>query len=248
MKALVCIKPRELEYREVNTPVAGPGQAIIKIRRIGICGTDLHAFDGTQPFFEYPRICGHELSGDLVEIGKGPGFIVGEAVTVIPYFNCGVCIACRSSKPNCCVTLRVCGVHVDGAMVDYLCVDVAALVRGPAGGGAAGRVCVGDRGGTDRFGNYGGGQDCGRKGHRIGYQCGSAAFLPGQTAGVTYGHSRARSVGGYTTNYKGEHAEGGDGCDEGRIYQSDDVHNAPGCFRPGEGGISRMAGCKEWVD
>lgn len=129
MKALICIKPRELEYREVDMPVAGPGQAIIKIRRIGICGTDLHAFEGTQPFFEYPRICGHELSGDLVEIDKGPGFIVGEAVTVIPYFNCGVCIACRSGKPNCCVTLRVCGVHVDGAMVDSVCGDCGAGPR-----------------------------------------------------------------------------------------------------------------------
>ena len=110
--------------------MAGPGQAIIRIRRIGICGTDLHAFEGTQPYFDYPRILGHELAGDLVDVDKAPGFVVGEAVTVIPYFNCGTCMACRNGKPNCCTTLKVCGVHIDGGMVDYLVVPSAALVHG----------------------------------------------------------------------------------------------------------------------
>lgn len=130
MKTLVCIQPGEFEYREVDAPLAGPGQAIIKIRRIGICGTDLHAFEGTQPYFEYPRILGHELAGDLVDFDKAPGFAIGDAVTVIPYFNCGVCIACRSGKPNCCMTIKVCGVHIDGGMVEYLAVPSAFLVQG----------------------------------------------------------------------------------------------------------------------
>jgi 2-desacetyl-2-hydroxyethyl bacteriochlorophyllide A dehydrogenase len=130
MKALVCIQPGEFGYREIDAPIAGPGQAIIRIRRIGICGTDLHAFEGMQPYFDYPRILGHELAGDLVDLDKAPGFTVGEAVTVIPYFNCGTCIACRNGLPNCCTTLKVCGVHIDGAMVDYLAVPSAALVHG----------------------------------------------------------------------------------------------------------------------
>jgi threonine dehydrogenase-like Zn-dependent dehydrogenase len=130
MKALVCILPGEFGYRDIDAPIAGPGQAIIRIRRIGICGTDLHAFEGTQPYFDYPRILGHELAGDLVDFDKAPGFTVGEAVTVIPYFNCGTCIACRNGKPNCCTTLKVCGVHIDGGMVDYLAVPSAALVHG----------------------------------------------------------------------------------------------------------------------
>jgi 2-desacetyl-2-hydroxyethyl bacteriochlorophyllide A dehydrogenase len=130
MKALVCIQPGQLEYREIDAPLAGPGQAIIRIRRIGICGTDLHAFEGTQPFFDYPRILGHELAGDLVDFDQAPGFTPGEAVTVIPYFNCGTCIACRSGKPNCCTTIKVCGVHIDGGMVDYLAVPSAFLVHG----------------------------------------------------------------------------------------------------------------------
>src|SRR5258708_7906861 len=130
MKALVCIRPGELEYREIDAPLAKPGQAIIKIRRIGICGTDLHAFEGTQPYFEYPRILGHELSGDLVDFDKAPGFVPGEVVTISPYFNCGVCIACRNGKPNCCVTMKVGGVHVDGGMVEYLSVPSSSLVHG----------------------------------------------------------------------------------------------------------------------
>jgi 2-desacetyl-2-hydroxyethyl bacteriochlorophyllide A dehydrogenase len=130
MKALVCIKPGEFEYGEMDAPIARPGQSIIRIRRIGICGTDLHAFEGTQPFFEYPRILGHELAGDLVDLDRAPGYSPGEAVTVIPYFNCGTCIACRKGKPNCCVTLKVCGVHIDGGMVDYLSVPSDSLVHG----------------------------------------------------------------------------------------------------------------------
>jgi 2-desacetyl-2-hydroxyethyl bacteriochlorophyllide A dehydrogenase len=130
MKALVCVRPGELEYREIAPPLALPGQAIIKIRRIGICGTDLHAFEGTQPYFEYPRILGHELAGDLVDLDQAPGFAIGDAVTVIPYFNCGTCIACRNGKGNCCTNIKVCGVHIDGGMVEYLSVPSSSLISG----------------------------------------------------------------------------------------------------------------------
>jgi 2-desacetyl-2-hydroxyethyl bacteriochlorophyllide A dehydrogenase len=119
-----------MEYREMEAPLAGQGQAILKIRRIGICGTDLHAFEGTQPYFAYPRILGHELAGDIVDLDGAPGFMPGETVTLIPYFHCGHCIACRSGKPNCCVDLKVCGVHIDGGMVDYLAVPSSSLVHG----------------------------------------------------------------------------------------------------------------------
>jgi 2-desacetyl-2-hydroxyethyl bacteriochlorophyllide A dehydrogenase len=129
MKALVCIKPGELEYKEMDAPLAKPGQSIIRIRRIGICGTDLHAYEGTQPYFEYPRILGHELAGDLVDLDQADGFAPGDAVTIIPYFSCGHCVACRNGKPNCCVAIRVCGVHVDGGMVEYLSVPSSSLVH-----------------------------------------------------------------------------------------------------------------------
>lgn len=130
MKSLVCIRPGLLEYKEIDEPVLQNNHALIKIKRIGICGTDLHAFEGTQPYFEYPRILGHELAAEIIEVDKGTGFKPGEIVTVIPYFNCGNCIACRNGKPNCCVAVKVCGVHINGAMVECLSVPDYALVHG----------------------------------------------------------------------------------------------------------------------
>ena len=128
MNALVCITPGKFEYREASEPTLAAGFSIIKIRRIGICGTDLHAFEGTQPYFNYPRILGHELAAEYIE-GDAEGFLKGDAVTIVPYFNCGSCIACRSNKPNCCVDLKVCGVHVDGGMVEYFKVPSYSLLH-----------------------------------------------------------------------------------------------------------------------
>lgn len=130
MKALVCTKPGTLEYSDVPAPALQQGHAIIKIRNVCICGTDLHAYEGTQPYFSYPRILGHELSGELADFDDAPGFSMGEPVTCIPYFNCGRCLACRNHKPNCCVNIRVCGVHIDGGMVEYLSVPSYSLVHG----------------------------------------------------------------------------------------------------------------------
>ncbi|HEV8282940.1 MAG TPA: zinc-binding alcohol dehydrogenase family protein [Chitinophagaceae bacterium] len=130
MTTLVCTKPGELNYEEREAPVLQKKQAIIKVKRIGICGTDLHAFEGTQPFFEYPRILGHELAGELVEFDGAPGFEIGEKVSFIPYFNCGSCIACRSGLPNCCVNIKVCGVHINGGFAEYLSVPSYSLLHG----------------------------------------------------------------------------------------------------------------------
>jgi 2-desacetyl-2-hydroxyethyl bacteriochlorophyllide A dehydrogenase len=130
MKILTCVTPGSFEYGEKEIPVAAANRAIINIKRIGICGTDLHAFEGTQPYFSYPRILGHELAGELVSFDNAPGFTVGEPVTFIPYFNCGTCIACRNGKPNCCTSIQVCGVHADGGMVEYISVPSASLVHG----------------------------------------------------------------------------------------------------------------------
>ncbi|MGY3052990.1 2-desacetyl-2-hydroxyethyl bacteriochlorophyllide A dehydrogenase [Pedobacter sp. UYEF25] len=130
MKTLVCVEPGCFEYRLANKPILKKGNSILEIKRIGICGTDLHAFEGVQPFFKYPRILGHELAGELVEISDAPGFKIGDAVTFIPYFNCGTCIACRMGKANCCIDINVCGVHIDGGMVEYLSVPSSALIHG----------------------------------------------------------------------------------------------------------------------
>jgi len=124
------MKPGNFEYLVGKQPQLEPGRAIIRIKRIGICGTDLHAFEGTQPYFEYPRILGHELSGELVAADNAMGFEIGETVTFIPYFSCGNCIACRRGKQNACVNMKVCGVHQDGGMVEYLSVPSHSLIHG----------------------------------------------------------------------------------------------------------------------
>jgi len=129
MKALVCTKPGEMDYIDLPDAESKSGYAILRIKKIGICGTDLHAFEGTQPFFSYPRILGHELSGELVEIDDVPGFERGECVTFLPYLHCGNCVACRAGKTNCCTSLRVCGVHIDGGMSDYYAVPSGLLMH-----------------------------------------------------------------------------------------------------------------------
>jgi 2-desacetyl-2-hydroxyethyl bacteriochlorophyllide A dehydrogenase len=129
MKALVCTSPGSFEYQNIQAPVLQPGRAIIKIKRIGICGTDLHAYRGTQPYFNYPRILGHEIAADLVDADGIIDFVPGEALTFIPYLSCKKCIACRNGKPNCCVDIKVSGVHMNGGMVDYLSVPVDLLVK-----------------------------------------------------------------------------------------------------------------------
>lgn len=128
MKALVCTTPHQLEYTVAPMPVAGDGETLLKIERIGICGTDLHAFEGTQPYFNYPRILGHELAATIVNTSAN-GFSIGDAVTIIPYMHCGSCIACKTGKHNCCVNMQVFGVHIDGGMREFVTVPDTALVK-----------------------------------------------------------------------------------------------------------------------
>jgi len=127
MKSLVCINPGALAYKEIEMPVAAEGQAILRVKKIGICGTDLHAYEGTQPYFNYPRVLGHELALEVVE---AKGFNKGDAVSIIPYFNCGTCIACRNGKPNCCAAINVFGVHIDGGMKEFISVPLYSLLDG----------------------------------------------------------------------------------------------------------------------
>jgi 2-desacetyl-2-hydroxyethyl bacteriochlorophyllide A dehydrogenase len=129
MKLLSCTSPGHFEYQEGEKPQVSEGRAIVKIKRVGICGTDLHAFEGTQPFFSYPRILGHELAGEVLEIGESEAIRKGDQVTVIPYFSCGDCVACRNGKPNCCQKISVFGVHEDGGMREFVSLPVASLVK-----------------------------------------------------------------------------------------------------------------------
>lgn len=130
MNSLVCIEPGKWEYNETEMPQRAAGEALLKIKCIGICGTDLHAFQGNQPFFSYPRILGHEFAAEVIEIDDNEyGIGVGDRVTTIPYISCGKCVACRKGATNCCSDIAVLGVHTDGAMQDYMTVPASLLIK-----------------------------------------------------------------------------------------------------------------------
>lgn len=129
MKTLVCETPGEFSYIERDIPAVDHNNVLLKMKRLGICGTDYHAFEGTQPFFEYPRILGHEIAAEVVKSDNGD-FKAGDLVTISPYFSCGICIACRNGKTNCCVDIKVFGVHIDGAMQEYISVPASAIIAG----------------------------------------------------------------------------------------------------------------------
>jgi 2-desacetyl-2-hydroxyethyl bacteriochlorophyllide A dehydrogenase len=128
MISIVCQQPGELNFVERPKPQPKAGEVLLKIRAIGVCGTDIHAYGGNQPFFDYPRVLGHELSGEIEAVGEGVELPIGKAAYVIPYLECGVCVACRAGKTNCCTNIEVIGVHRDGGMCEYLCLPASHVV------------------------------------------------------------------------------------------------------------------------
>ena len=133
MKAVKLEKPREIALVELEKPVPGPGQALIRIKTAGICGSDIGAFRGTNSLVSYPRIIGHELAGIIESIPEDnpKGFKVGDKVIVDPYLYCGNCYPCSIGRTNCCTSLNVLGVHVDGGMAEYFCHPANMLVKMP---------------------------------------------------------------------------------------------------------------------
>jgi 2-desacetyl-2-hydroxyethyl bacteriochlorophyllide A dehydrogenase len=122
MRALQCVRPGTLVVVDKPEPTPGPGEVLVRVRRAGVCGTDLHIFEGSHPYLDYPRVIGHELSGEVATAGPGCAIAPGQQVYVIPYLACGRCVACRHGKTNCCQKIGVLGVHIDGGMADYVCV------------------------------------------------------------------------------------------------------------------------------
>lgn len=129
MKTLVLETPGKLVAADTVHPGRpGPGQALVRVHRVGVCGTDIHAFNGKQPFFSYPRILGHELGVEVLATGEGVTRVhAGDRCAVEPYLNCGKCVACRRGKPNCCTALQVLGVHTDGGHREEILVPAAKL-------------------------------------------------------------------------------------------------------------------------
>lgn len=133
MKAVNLEKPWEISVAEVEKPVPKEGEALIRIMSAGICGSDIGAFRGTNNLVTYPRIIGHELAGIVESIPENNknGIRIGDRVVVDPYVYCGHCYPCRIKRTNCCTSLRVLGVHIDGGMAEYFTHPADMLVKIP---------------------------------------------------------------------------------------------------------------------
>jgi len=122
MLSLVCREPGSLELEDRERPERAANEVLVRVRRVGICGTDMHIFRGRQPFLSYPRVMGHEFAGEVAEAPDASDLNVGDPVVIMPYLSCGRCVACRKGRTNCCVNLEVLGVHRDGALAEYVSV------------------------------------------------------------------------------------------------------------------------------
>jgi 2-desacetyl-2-hydroxyethyl bacteriochlorophyllide A dehydrogenase len=129
IEVLVCANPGELRLERRPHPIRTAGDVLVRPRRIGICGTDYHIFEGKHPFLQYPRVMGHELAVEVLDAPPGADLSAGDICVVNPYLSCGTCIACRAGKPNCCVSIAVLGVHRDGGMASLLTLPPQNLIR-----------------------------------------------------------------------------------------------------------------------
>lgn len=128
MRTVICDAPHRLSLVDRPAPQPGTDEVLIRVRSVGLCGTDYHIFAGHQPFLTYPRVMGHELAGEVEVSPVGSILKVGQIVAVNPYLACGNCIACRNGKPNTCVNIRVLGVHADGGLCELIAVPEVAVL------------------------------------------------------------------------------------------------------------------------
>ncbi len=124
--------PGRIEFREVAKPAAGADELVVRIRRIGICGSDIHVYHGLHPYTSYPVVQGHEVAGTVDQAGAAVhGFAPGDRVVVMPQVTCGVCYACRAGLYHICDSLRVMGFQTGGAAQEYFAVKAAMALHVP---------------------------------------------------------------------------------------------------------------------
>ena len=128
----VMTAPGQIEFREIEKPEPKAGEVLVRMRRIGVCGSDIHVWHGKHPFTKYPVTQGHEVSGEIAALGAGvTGFAVGEKVTIEPQVVCGKCHPCKHGKYNLCEELKVMGFQTTGAASEYFAVDAAKVTKIP---------------------------------------------------------------------------------------------------------------------
>ncbi|NLK74922.1 MAG: zinc-binding alcohol dehydrogenase family protein [Clostridiales bacterium] len=131
MKTVFIEEANKIAIKEVDRPVRKPGEALLRIKYCGICGSDIATYTGNQPFATYPRIPGHEFSAEIIEIDKNDlGLHEGMIVTANPYFNCGTCYSCRRGKVNCCEDNQTMGVQRDGSFSEFITMPIERIVDG----------------------------------------------------------------------------------------------------------------------
>lgn len=133
MKAVYLAEPRKIGIKEIPVPVPKENEALLRIRAAGICGSDIGAFRGDNVLVTYPRVIGHELAGEVLSVPEknDQGLKPGERVVVDPYLYCGKCYPCSIGRTNCCTSLKVLGVHVDGGMSETFAHPANMLVKVP---------------------------------------------------------------------------------------------------------------------
>lgn len=125
----VMTAPHEITFREVEVPQVGEEQVLVRIEKIGICGSDIHVYHGKHPFTSYPVTQGHEVSGIIERVGeKVTEFVPGQKVTIQPQVVCGKCYPCRHGKYNLCEELRVMGFQTTGTASEYFAVDAEKVI------------------------------------------------------------------------------------------------------------------------
>ena len=128
----VMTAPGKIEFREIETPVPKTGEVLIRIMKIGVCGSDIHVWHGKHPFTSYPVTQGHEVSGEIAALGAGvENLEAGQKVTIQPQVVCGKCYPCRHGKYNLCETLKVMGFQTTGVASEYFAVDAAKVTPLP---------------------------------------------------------------------------------------------------------------------
>ena len=128
----VMTNPKEITFNEVPVPEIKADQVLVKIMKIGVCGSDIHVYHGKHPFTSYPVTQGHEVSGEIVKLGeKVTGFTVGQKVTIQPQVVCGKCYPCRHGKYNLCEELKVMGFQTTGTASEFFAVDAAKVTALP---------------------------------------------------------------------------------------------------------------------
>src|SRR6188768_2264014 len=129
MHAIQLLAPQQFRLIDIPEPSdPGPDEALVRVHRVGICGTDISGYLGKMPFYSYPRIPGHELGVEVLAVGAGVANVrLGDRCSVEPYMNCGECFACRKSSSNCCENLKVLGVMMDGGLTERMLLPACKL-------------------------------------------------------------------------------------------------------------------------